>query len=61
MYYHMLNRGVGWHEVGHPKPVLWGNIEGYSGEGGGFSMEGTHVYLWLVHVDVWQNYYNILK
>jgi hypothetical protein len=24
-------------------------------------MEGTHVYLWLIHIDVWQNpsqYYN---
>ena len=22
--------------------------------GGGFRMEGTHVYLWPVHIDVWQ-------
>ena len=22
--------------------------------GGGFKKEGTHVYLWLTHVDVWQ-------
>ena len=23
--------------------------------GGGFKREGTYVYLWLIHVDVWQN------
>ena len=22
---------------------------------------GTHVHLWLIHVDVWQNQYNIVK
>ena len=22
---------------------------------------GTHVYLWRIHVDVWQNQYNIVK
>jgi len=22
--------------------------------GGGFRREGTYVYLWLIHVDVWQ-------
>lgn len=25
------------HEAGHQKPVLWGNIEGQGGEGGGRS------------------------
>ena len=29
-------------------------------EGGGFRM-GTHVYLWQIHVDIWQNQYNIVK
>ena len=29
-------------------------------EGGGFRM-GTHVYLWWIHVDIWQNQYNIVK
>ena len=24
-------------------------------EGGRFGREGTHVYLWLIHVSVWQN------
>ena len=27
-------------------------------EGGGF---GTHVYLWQIHFDIWQNQYNIVK
>ena len=22
---------------------------------------GTHVYLWRIHVDIWQNQYNIIK
>ena len=29
-------------------------------EGGGFRW-GTHVYLWRIHVDIWQNQYNIVK
>ena len=29
-------------------------------EGGGFRM-GTHVYLWQIHCDIWQNQYNIVK
>ena len=28
---------------------------------GGVSGWGTHVYLWRIHVDVWQNQYNIGK
>ena len=36
------------HEAGHPKVVFWGSPEGWGG------VEGTHVYLWLIHVDVWQ-------
>ena len=28
--------------------------------GGGSGLE-THVYLWPIHVDVWQNQYNIVK
>ena len=44
------------HEAWYPKPVLWDNPEGQGGEGGGewFRMGATHVYLWPVHVDVWQ-------
>ena len=31
------------------------------GEGKGFRVGGTHVYLWLIHVDVSQKNYNIVK
>ena len=46
----------------HPKPGLWDNLEGSGGEGGGmrFRMEGIHVHLWPVHVDVWQKKITIL-
>ena len=32
------------------------NLEGWDGVGGGrrFKRTGTHVYLWLIHVDVWK-------
>ena len=51
------------HEAGHPKLVLCDNLEGRGGRvvGGEFRMEGTHVSLWPIHIDVWQNprqYYN---
>ena len=44
------------HEAGHSKLVLWDNLEGWHGEGGGrvFHNWGTHVHLWMIHVDVWQ-------
>ena len=37
-------------------PVLCDNLEGWDGLGGGgrFEREGTHVYLGLIHADVWQ-------
>ena len=43
--------------------VHWDNPEGWYGrgrreEGSGW---GTHVYLWRIHFDVWQNQYNIVK
>ena len=42
--------------------VHWGDPEGWWGgrreEGSGW---GTFVYPWRVHVDVWQNQYNIVK
>ena len=28
--------------------------------GGGFRM-GTHIHPWLIHINVWQNQYNIVK
>ena len=51
------------HDAGNPKPVLWDNLEGWGGEGGakGIQDGGTHVHLWLIHVDVWLNYHNIVK
>ena len=41
------------HEAGHPKLVLWDNPEGWGGERGGRGVQdgGTHVHLWLIHVD----------
>ena len=38
------------------KPRLCNNLDRWDGEGGGreFQEEGTYVYLWLIHVDVWQ-------
>ena len=43
-------------EAGHSKPVLWDNPEGWGREGSGraFQDGGTHVYPWLIHVNVWQ-------
>ena len=33
------------HEAGHPKPVLWDNLEGWHGEGGGSGFQdGGHMY-----------------
>ena len=54
------------HEVGHPKLVLWDSPEGQCVEGGGglggVQAGGTHVYLWLTHVDVWQKiHHDIVK
>ena len=35
--------------------MVW---EGRREEGSGW---GTHVYLWQIHFDIWQNQYNIVK
>ena len=35
--------------------MVWG---GRREEGSGW---GTHVYLWRIHADIWQNQYNIVK
>ena len=50
------------HETGCSGLVHWDDLEGWDGEGGGkgFRM-GTHVYPWLIHGNVWQNQYNIVK
>ena len=50
-WYRMLGAGA----LGWPRGMVWeGKWEGGSGW-------GTHVHLWQIHVDVWQNQYNIVK
>ena len=53
------------HDTGCLGLVHWDDPEGWYGEGGGRREEGsgcrTHVYLWWIHVDIWQNQYNIVK
>ena len=49
--YWMLGAGV----LGRPRGMVWG---GRREEGSGW---GTHVYLWQIHFDIWQNQYNIVK
>ena len=42
--------------------VYWDDPEGWYREGGeGGSGWGSCVYPWQIHVDVWQNKYNIVK
>ena len=41
--------------LGWPRGMVWG---GRWESGSGW---GTHVHPWQMHVDVWQNQYNILK
>ena len=47
----MLGAGT----LGRPRGMVWG---GRREEGAGW---GTRVYLWQIHVDIWQNQYNIVK
>ena len=49
--YWMLGAGA----LGRPRGMFRG---GRREEGSGW---GTHVYLWRIHVDIWQNQYNIVK
>ena len=49
--YWMLGAGA----LGRPRGMEWG---GRREEGSGW---GTHVYLWWIHFDIWQNQYNIVK
>ena len=44
------------YDAGSSNLVLCDNLEGWDGVGGGgrFEREGTYVYLWLIHVGVWQ-------
>ena len=41
--------------LGRPRGMVWG---GRREEGSGWA---THVYLWWIHVDIWQNQYKIVK
>ena len=49
--YWMLEAGA----LGRPRGMVRG---GRREEGSGW---GTRVYLWQIHVDIWQNQYNIVK
>ena len=51
-------------EAGHPRLVLYDNLEGWSREGirMGLQDAGTHVYQWLINMDVLQKpsqYYKV--
>ena len=50
-WYWMLGAGA----MERPRGMVWG---GRREEGSGW---GTCVYLWWIHVDIWQNQYNIVK
>ena len=54
-----------WFNAGYRKLGLvhWDESEGWygEGEGGARSGLGTRVHPWQIHVDVWQNQYNIVK
>ena len=49
--YWMLGAGA----LGRTRGMVWG---GRWEVGSGW---GTHVYLWRIHFDIWQNQYNIVK
>ena len=50
------------HDTGCSGLVHWDDPEGWDGEGGGRGFRwGTHVHPWWIHVNVWQNQYNIVK
>ena len=50
-WYWMLGAGA----LGRPRGMVWG---GRREEGSGW---GTRVHFWRIHVDIWQNQYNIVK
>ena len=50
------------HDTGCLGLVHWDDPEGWDGEGSGKGVQwGTHVHPWRIHVDGWQNQYNIIK
>ena len=34
--------------------MLCDDLEGWDEAGGSFKREGIYIYLWLIHVDIWQ-------
>ena len=48
---------VGAGALGRPRGMVWGGRREEE-EGSGW---GTHVCLWRIHFDIWQNQYNIVK
>ena len=46
---------LGARALGRPRGMVWGRRRE---EGSGW---GTHVYLWWIHFEIWQNQYNIVK
>ena len=45
------------YNTGSSNLVLCDNLEGWDGMGGvggRYKREGTYIYLWLIHVDIWQ-------
>ena len=50
------------HDTGCLGLMHWDDPEGWYREGGGRGVQdGERVYPWRIHVDVWQNQYNIVK
>ena len=47
------------HDTGCSGLVHWDDPERWYGEGG--SGWGTHVCLWQIHFNIWQNQYDIVK
>ena len=41
--------------------VHWDDPVGWYGEEGGRELQDVRVHLWWIHVDVWQNQYNIVS
>ena len=41
--------------------VHWDDPEGWNGEGGRRRVQDTHVYLWRIHFDIWQNQYSYVN
>ena len=53
-YVKSIDSGNLLHSAGGSNLVFCDNLEWWDGVGGRFKREGTHVYLWLIHVDLWQ-------